>query len=704
MSYVHACADIRVKACVLLLALFLPSMASADIPDVAGYVIGNPGDPVIAVRPSGSPPAQGRIAALPKAALSNGNAFLINDSSAPNRLPVRFYIRKTAGYIDPLGGVPIDISSTTITTSLIARAIASAISGVGPALNIIANGSPTASGTEYPVYLSYNYAIDPNSTGNAVTIIADVANPYPGQMIWIPGAAQNDVQHVQWAINNVASGGTVLLKRSGLGDSPAFLPFMFGTAANVSLDRNVSIQGEVIARQPVSGFGSGGWSLMGTRISGGGPVMVGFQNSVTFAIRDIIFDGFYAQAIRVKSAQGSDEITGNQFINYVRGTTFDSTKAVGAFPVIAHGGQTQQEINALTGTLLVGNNFFGKPASPVDNFNNMMHFSNANLNLVIQGNEIEDAAFAGFAVWGNLGNSLISNNTINKSKSYVEGAAIIVGLMTPSFFSSYAYNGNVQVVNNEITISSANSSGIFIGDYPPSQYTIPIPSGIKALVSGNMVTMNGSQKHALACAGSCSNSIWLNNTVVGSVGTGIYLSKSVPSFVQPMNSDARVVNNRFDNIDMRGLTVSNNYVRCDAYTADNEGRNINVPSGTTCGQFILDEGVNNVFNQLLVTGVAANPSQLWPPNHNMVPVTISATTGYGCGSSSCRIVGVSSNEASSGVGDWQLTSAMTLLLRAERLGAGPGRVYTVAVECSDEKGVKATSTVAVTVPHDQRSK
>jgi hypothetical protein len=107
----------------------------------------------------------------------------------------------------------------------------------------------------------------------------------------------------------------------------------------------------------------------------------------------------------------------------------------------------------------------------------------------------------------------------------------------------------------------------------------------------------------------------------------------------------------------------------------------------------------------VVTGAAASPDVLWPANNKMVPVTVSASATDGCDSApSCRIVSVRSNEAgeSSGRTDWEIVGELALNLRAARLGHGPGRVYTITLECRDASGNAATANVTVTVPHDQR--
>jgi len=113
-----------------------------------------------------------------------------------------------------------------------------------------------------------------------------------------------------------------------------------------------------------------------------------------------------------------------------------------------------------------------------------------------------------------------------------------------------------------------------------------------------------------------------------------------------------------------------------------------------------------------ITGVTANPSVLWPPNHKMVPVVLAVSTSDNCDPNPvCRIITVSSNEPENGLGDgdtapdWEITGDLTVNLRAERSGTGSGRVYTIMVQCTDTSGNNSTPRmVTVTVPHDQRKK
>jgi hypothetical protein len=103
-----------------------------------------------------------------------------------------------------------------------------------------------------------------------------------------------------------------------------------------------------------------------------------------------------------------------------------------------------------------------------------------------------------------------------------------------------------------------------------------------------------------------------------------------------------------------------------------------------------------------IATLSAEPNILWPPNHKMVHVSLTGATTGGCGAVTCRIASVSSNEPINADGDWVISGNLTLNLRADRLGTGTGRVYSITVQCTDGAGNSASRAVDVSVPHDQR--
>jgi len=109
--------------------------------------------------------------------------------------------------------------------------------------------------------------------------------------------------------------------------------------------------------------------------------------------------------------------------------------------------------------------------------------------------------------------------------------------------------------------------------------------------------------------------------------------------------------------------------------------------------------------------LSVNPGLIWPPNHQMIPVTVSASVSDNCDPEPvCVIAAVSSNEPENGLGDgdtapdWEITEDLTLNLRAERSGKGTGRIYTITVQCIDHVGNTTEQQIAVTVPHDRGEK
>jgi hypothetical protein len=109
-----------------------------------------------------------------------------------------------------------------------------------------------------------------------------------------------------------------------------------------------------------------------------------------------------------------------------------------------------------------------------------------------------------------------------------------------------------------------------------------------------------------------------------------------------------------------------------------------------------------------ISSVTASPNQLWPANHKLISVAVSAQLTDICDAApTWRITGVTCNQPVNGSGDgntqpdWQITGDHAVKLRAERSGKTGDRVYTIAIEALDASGNKATASCTVTVPHDQ---
>jgi hypothetical protein len=105
---------------------------------------------------------------------------------------------------------------------------------------------------------------------------------------------------------------------------------------------------------------------------------------------------------------------------------------------------------------------------------------------------------------------------------------------------------------------------------------------------------------------------------------------------------------------------------------------------------------NDTCTPPLIASVTATPNVIWPPNHKMVPVTVSVDASAVCGPPVCRIVSIMSD-------DVRIVGALTAEIRAEREGGEfHGRTYTITVECTDTAGNATRKDTQVFVPHDRR--
>ena len=114
--------------------------------------------------------------------------------------------------------------------------------------------------------------------------------------------------------------------------------------------------------------------------------------------------------------------------------------------------------------------------------------------------------------------------------------------------------------------------------------------------------------------------------------------------------------------------------------------------------------------------VLANPPTLWPPNHDLVQVSIAGQVRDICDPNpQVALVSVTSSEPDDapGMGDGNTTGDIAgadvgtldteVDLRAERNGTGPGRVYQITYRAVDSSGNSTPAFAVVTVTHDQGS-
>lgn len=121
---------------------------------------------------------------------------------------------------------------------------------------------------------------------------------------------------------------------------------------------------------------------------------------------------------------------------------------------------------------------------------------------------------------------------------------------------------------------------------------------------------------------------------------------------------------------------------------------------------LLLKGANPDVTPPVISGLLADPAELWPPQNDLRTVTLSyAVTDDRDPAPVARIASVTCNQAVE-EGDMVILSDHEVDLRAVRVAGSPkkngteGRVYTITVEASDASGNTATASVAVTVPRN----
>jgi hypothetical protein len=143
---------------------------------------------------------------------------------------------------------------------------------------------------------------------------------------------------------------------------------------------------------------------------------------------------------------------------------------------------------------------------------------------------------------------------------------------------------------------------------------------------------------------------------------------------------------------------------------------------TTVTYFATDEAGNVETKKTLVVRIdksaptvscTADPGTLWPPNHQLVPISVDVQVDGAASAGGFTLASVTSNEPDDapGGGDGNTTGDIQAFdlgttdtagfLRAEREGSGSGRVYTLTYVGHDRAGNERTCTATVSVPHDR---
>ncbi|MBS0164734.1 MAG: hypothetical protein JSR29_01500 [Nitrospira sp.] len=128
--------------------------------------------------------------------------------------------------------------------------------------------------------------------------------------------------------------------------------------------------------------------------------------------------------------------------------------------------------------------------------------------------------------------------------------------------------------------------------------------------------------------------------------------------------------------------------------------NQSLPSGD---DYVIDNIRYSTNSSPSCSSAKAFPALLWSPNHQFVPVEVIGVTDPEGDAVTITVTSVTQDEPvkdnSFDPNPDAVIEAGSTLVRAERLGAGNGRVYEVSFRARDENGGFCTGAVTVSIPH-----
>lgn len=106
----------------------------------------------------------------------------------------------------------------------------------------------------------------------------------------------------------------------------------------------------------------------------------------------------------------------------------------------------------------------------------------------------------------------------------------------------------------------------------------------------------------------------------------------------------------------------------------------------------------------VIQSLSVSPNLLTPPNHALIPVTVSILATDNCDPAPVnQIIGITCSDPTL-AGEIQITGPLTATLAATKSPTGGTRVYTLTVQSRDASGNSSTGTVTVSVPYNQSQK
>lgn len=291
----------------------------------------------------------------------------------------------------------------------------------------------------------------------------------------------------------------------------------------------------------------------------------------------------------------------------------------------------------------------------------------------------------------------IDSDVITYTWTQVSGSPVVItgaNTATPTFTAPTLGSGGAPGVVDTLVFKLTVNDG-FTADAPPAGYTfanvadtvavaITNVNNVPVADAGSDNTLDEASAVQLNGNGSAdpdSDALTYSWTQIG--GPAVSLTNSTtatPSFTAPFVSPGG-----------SDLTFQ--------LTADDGN------GGTSTDTVVIH--VQNANDPPLATAARPSVDCLWPPNHQLVLVSILGVTDPN-NNATITITGVTQDEPTNGLGDGDtpvdaiINADGTVLLRAERSGKGDGRVYRISFTASDLEG-SSSGVVTVCVQHNKKS-
>lgn len=124
---------------------------------------------------------------------------------------------------------------------------------------------------------------------------------------------------------------------------------------------------------------------------------------------------------------------------------------------------------------------------------------------------------------------------------------------------------------------------------------------------------------------------------------------------------------------------------------------------SVCDEATVNITITSVNDDPVCAGATPNPNTIWPPNNQMILVTISGVLDVDGDPLTITIASIFQDEPVGGEADAQIENNYIAKVRAERLANGNGRYYHIGFMADDEQGGVCIGVVRVSVPRNPGS-